>query len=166
MAAPEIRWAELDGTLLLQLSGDVRQTAFADMKKSAIFFTFVEGVFSSGTVRRVLIDVEHVVAMDSTHLGLLARLAVLSQNTLGCPPVLYAPTEKPVKLLRAMGMTGLFVLCQEPLAMHVETQALPETGGAATRDAVLTAHRTLAQLNESNREQFKTLIDLLESEPD
>ena len=166
MTGPEIRWAELEGTLLLQLSGDVRQTGFADLKKTASFFEFIEKIFRTGTVAKVVVDVEHVVGMDSTHLGLLARLAVLCQDELGCPPVLYAPTEKPLQLLRAMGMTGLFALCRTPIAGLAGTQALPEAEAAASREAVLTAHKTLAQLNDANREQFKTLIDLLESEPD
>jgi anti-anti-sigma regulatory factor len=155
-----------EATLVLRLVGDIRHTASGSLISSAALDDFVEARLQEGGFSDIVIDLSETEAIDSTHLGLLARTAVFLRETEGRNPTLYTPREKITHLLRSMGFDTVFDLVACTPEDRAE-ECLPETG---ERDAdhmarvMLKAHQTLAAMNENNAAMFKDVVKVLESQ--
>ena len=66
-----------DDVYLIKLVGDVRVTLCTSLNN------YIEAIFQTGNVAEVVIDMLDAVAVDSTTLGLLAKLAIYSHEHFG-----------------------------------------------------------------------------------
>ncbi|MFZ2290648.1 MAG: anti-sigma factor antagonist RssC [Halopseudomonas yangmingensis] len=159
MTTGRIQFAESEGTFVLKFIGDVRLTLCAALD------AYIERIFSALDFRAIVIDLTETQAIDSTSLGLLAKLSLLSQKKVGFLPTLVSDNEDMNRLLLSMGFDQVFNMlptCLEPTAplQDLPPQQLSEE---LVRDKVLEAHRILMGLNDSNREAFCDLVNALES---
>ncbi|MEO6698096.1 MAG: STAS domain-containing protein [Paraperlucidibaca sp.] len=161
MDACKMQYAVLNGTYVLKLVGDVRVPTCTSLE------TFVEQrVKNDEGLRAVLIDLTATEAIDSTALGLLARIAVLLQQRGLGRPVLLCINPDIERILMSMGFDKVFRILRTTSALKSSLDELPS--GDISEDAVtqqvIDAHRTLMSLNESNTQAFRSLVDALESE--
>ena len=171
MEPGKILIAENAGNYLIKLVGYVRLTLCASLNRYIeSIFTPVDGAVSADRAKHVLIDLCETEGLDSTTLGLLAKLAIHCQSEFKLKPLLFCANPSIVRELEVMAIDGYFEIvaspadgeCSEP---HV-LQELPEVDDKPEiiRDQVLDAHRLLVELNPDCEKDFADLIYTLEQE--
>ena len=151
------------GTYVLKFIGEVR------LDLCTTIDMFVERLVHDAALRGVVVDLSETRQIDSTSLGLLAKLSIGSREVLHELPTLICGNPEVLRFLSSMGFDDVFHI--------VDMDAAPETkiaqygqlpvrnaGEAETRRRILAAHRALMDLNEHNRRQFSDLVRMLEAE--
>ena len=159
MATGRIQYAESDGTFILKFLGDVRLTL------SAALDAYIDKVVSVLHFKSIVIDLTETENIDSTSLGLLAKLSILSSERLGLLPTLVSNQADMLRLLQSMGFEQVFNIVAESTPTDAELKELPAQvlSEEQVREQVLEAHRLLMDLNEHNRNAFIDLVSSLES---
>lgn len=155
-----IQYAESEGTFILKFLGDVRLTLCAALD------AYIEKIFSALDFKAIVIDLTETENIDSTSLGLLAKLSILSSERVGLLPTLVSTQEDMIRLLQSMGFEQIFNIVAETTPTDAELQDLPEQllSEELVKERVLEAHRILMTLNEHNRNAFTDLVSSLESD--
>jgi anti-anti-sigma factor len=94
--------AEHDGVYLLKLDGDVRLTLCSSISQ------YLEKIFSCRIPSEVYVDLLDAECVDSTTLGLLARLAIHTQRVFGFKTRLLCVNRNILRVFEAMDIDGLF----------------------------------------------------------
>ena len=159
-ATGRIQYAESGGTFILKFLGDVRLTL------SAALDAYIEKVISALHFRSIVIDLTETENIDSTSLGLLAKLSILSSERIGSLPTLVSNQADMLRLLQSMGFEQVFNIVAESTQTDAELKELPAQvlSEEQVRQQVLEAHRLLMDLNEHNRTAFTDLVSSLESD--
>jgi len=156
-----MQYAEHNGTYVLKLRGDVRVPICTSLE------TFIEDhLLQDKRLRAVMIDLTETDSIDSTALGLLAKIAVaLRELNLGKPIILCLSSDIN-RILASMGFDEVFRILQTTAALRDRLDELPDEvlSEAEVTQCVIDAHRTLMGLSESNQQTFRSLVDALESE--
>lgn len=158
MSTGQIQFAEQDGSFILKFLGEVRLTLC-----SALDVT-IEKLFCERSFVQIIIDLTETRSIDSTTLGLLAKLSILSQRKTGRLPTLVNTNADISRLLQSMGFEDIFNIVNAPLPCPDCLDDLPpqDEPEDKVRGRVLEAHRILMDLNEHNRRAFKDLVNALE----
>lgn len=159
----QILHACCDGIHVLRLIGEVRYPL------APAFDAFIKRLFEGPAPAGVVIDLTETQALDSTNLGLLARIAMRLQaaGTAGRPTIVcHRPDINEVLL--SMGFDEVFHLVTadgRPCA-GLDGAALPAAEGdeAAMARTLLDAHRALIEMSEGNRALFADVVAQLEQE--
>ena len=158
MTVGRILAAEHDGAYALKMSGDVRVSLCATIDD------YLQHMFEDTHFVSVLIDLCDAEGIDSTTLGLLAKLALQARKQYGFKPVIYSSNPGINRLLQSMAFERIFEIreeaCAEPGAIS-EVPAVTEDP-QEVKQKVIEAHRILMDLSEENRERFKDLMTVLE----
>src|SRR5690554_553313 len=159
MTTGRIQFAESDGTFVLKFLGDVRLTLCAALD------AYIEKIVSALHFKSIVIDLTETDNIDSTSLGLLAKLSILSRDRVGLLPTLVSTDEDMNRLLQSMGFDQIFNIVTESTPTDTELQDLPGQvlSEEQVKSRVLEAHRILMNLNEHNRSAFTDLVSTLES---
>ncbi len=114
----------------------------------------------------MLVDLSRTESIDSTSLGLLAKLSIQADKVFGYTPTLVSTNGDVTRILLSMGFEDVFHIVETQLQHSEQLVELPpiESDHEAMRERVLEAHRTLMSMNETNREAFQDLVATLESE--
>lgn len=160
MTTGRIQFAESEGTFVLKFIGDVRLTLCAALD------AYIEKIFNALSFKAIVIDLTETHNIDSTSLGLLAKLSILSQERIGQLPTLVSTHEDMNRLLQSMGFDQIFNIVAKTTPTDAELKDLPGQmlSEDRVRDRVLEAHRILMNLNEHNRAAFTDLVSTLESD--
>lgn len=160
MAAGRILCANGDGACLLKFVGDVR------LKLGAAFDEYLDRLLRRVELRSVVVDLSATNAIDSTSLGVLARLAMCCKQRLGCAPTLVSTRADITRVLQTMGFGDVFHIVTAPLHDERQLGELPpgDISPPELRRRVLAAHRNLMAMNDDNRERFEDLVASLEAE--
>src|SRR6056300_1166115 len=102
MIQGQIQAAHQDGAYLLRLVGDVRVTL------CATFDDFLDKMFSDEQFASVNIDLCQAEGIDSTSLGLLAKLAIQAEQRFGLKPVIFSSNPSITRILESMGFEAVF----------------------------------------------------------
>lgn len=158
MSTGKIQFAEQDGTFVLKFVGEIRLTLCSALDAT------IEKIFSSLNFSAIVIDLTESRSIDSTTLGLLAKLSILSRQKIGMLPTLVTTHADITRLLQSMGFDQVFNIVDQPLPSPEELSDLPsqDQSEEVVKTKVLEAHRILMSLNESNREAFRDLVTALE----
>lgn len=150
-----------DGTYLMKLVGDVR------LRLGAAVDEFLDRMFQDRGFRSVVVDLSATEGIDSTSLGVLARLSTQARKRRSFTPTLVSTQPDITRLLVTMGFDDIFHIVQEPLRDERQLGDLPQTdlSPEELRCRVLAAHRNLMSINDGNREQFEDLVAMLEASP-
>ncbi|WP_415057487.1 anti-sigma factor antagonist RssC [Halopseudomonas sp.] len=159
MTTGKIQFAESEGTFVLKFIGNVRLTLCGALD------AYIEKIFSVLTFNAIIIDLTETDGIDSTSLGLLAKLSILSRQKVGFLPTLVSTQDDMNRLLQSMGFDQVFNIVSQLTPTATELEDLPgqELSEELVKDKVLEAHRILMNLNEHNREAFRDLVSALES---
>src|SRR3546814_17028097 len=77
MSTGRIQFAEQDGTFVLKFVGEVRLTLCSALDAT------IERIFTALNFNAIVIDLTETRSIDSTTLGLLAKLSILSRQKVG-----------------------------------------------------------------------------------
>mgnify|MGYP002785836307 FL=1 len=149
-----------DGVHVMLFRGDVRLTLCAAMDE------YLERILAEPCVRSVVVDLSEAESIDSTSLGLLAKLSIETGRRFGYRPTLVSTQPDITRILETMGLDEVFNVVHEPLSREEQLGDLPPCAASEdqVRARVLEAHRVLMSLNEHNREAFRDLVAALEEE--
>ncbi|MEM1113005.1 MAG: STAS domain-containing protein [Pseudomonadota bacterium] len=158
MSEGKILAAHHDGAYVLRLQGDVRLTL------STTIEDYIQHMFDDPEFASVWVDLCDAEGIDSTTLGLLAKLALNTQERFHFKPAIYSRNAGINRLLKSMGFQRLFELHEEACASPQDITEVPAVGGseASVKAKVVEAHRVLMGLSDENRERFKDLMAVLE----
>lgn len=159
MTAGRIFAANRDGAYVMKFVGDVRLNLCIAVDE------FLDRMFNDPDFRSVLVDLSTTEGIDSTSLGMLAKLSNRTVDSHRPTPVLVSTNPDITRLLLTMGFEDVFQIIEEPLEHESQLGELPgaEAGAEDLRMRVLEAHRTLMGMNEHNRLEFKDLVATLEA---
>ena len=114
----------------------------------------------------MVIDLTETEIIDSTTLGLLAKIAMAAQKQSHFLPTLISTNPDITRIITSMGFDKIFIIVREPASRIEELEEIPvlRASEQQVRDKVLAAHQALVGLNNRNREEFKNLVRALECE--
>lgn len=135
--------------------GDVRLSLCTTLDQ------LIGDVFSAGYPGVLEIDLTQAINIDSTCLGLLAKLAMQYEVETQSQPQLCCPHAHLIDLLESLGLESLFNLVEETQRVEAKPVPLRPCDAVSAQPLVLEAHEHLAQLNTENQAQFQGLIDSL-----
>ena len=138
-----------------QFVGDVRLSLCTTLDQ------LIGEVFSSGYPGELEIDLTQATNIDSTCLGLLAKLAMQYETETQSQPKLCCPHAHLIDLLESLGLESLFNRVEEIQQVEAESVPLRPCDALSAQPLVLEAHERLAKLNSDNQAQFQGLIDSL-----
>lgn len=165
MKPGQILVGDHDGVFVIKMVGDVRLTLCMS------FDQFINDMFSRDEFVSVLFDLSDAEAIDSTTLGLMAKISLLGKDQHNVEPVIFSTNDNINRILASMGFREIFHIVH-----HLETSDhtnpdLPAKALEAgklrednTKDKVIEAHKILMQLNDKNHSEFKDLVGVLEND--
>ncbi len=153
--------AQHDGTTVLKLVGDVRLTMSASLDD------FIVTMFEQAEFASVSIDLTDADGLDSTTLGLLAKIAIKAQQQFNFTPLLVCGDPNIHRLLESMCFDSIFDIREQALEELGDFGELSVavSGEEEIKQKVLEAHRLLMGLSEENAERFRELVCSLEAAP-
>ena len=156
----KILYAEQDGIHVLKFVGDVRVTL------GPTIGGFLTQLGECEDFKSIVIDLTETEGIDSTSLGLLAKISIKTKDAFKSVPTIISPNEDITRILVSMGFNQVFVIVKE---LVTECGQLDEISAeivseSSLREQVIEAHKVLMSLNEHNREEFRDLVEALESE--
>ncbi|MBC6904394.1 anti-sigma factor antagonist [Saccharophagus sp. K07] len=157
MSSGHIYVAEHDGTYVIKLVGDVRLTLCIS------FDQFISTMFGEENFKTVVFDLREAEGIDSTTLGLMAKISIGSRDLGHGNPIVVASNPSIQRLLISMGFEDIFELVSDTDLPFSGTQPLPENleDEAAIKAKVLEAHQILMDLNQPNKVKFHELVETL-----
>ena len=135
--------------------GDVRLSLCTTLDQ------LIGDVFSAGYPGVLEIDLTPAINIDSTCLGLLAKLAMQYETETQSQPFLCCPHAHLIDLIESLGLESLFNWVEEIQILDAESVPLRPCDAVTAQPLVLEAHERLAQLSTDNQAQFQGLIDSL-----
>ena len=158
MQSGKILFAEQDGNYVLKFVGDVRLTLCSTLDH------FLETMLDNQGFKAVIIDLTETDGIDSTSLGLIAKISVKMKQRHQLRPTIVSTNEDISRILLSMGFDKVFFLIQERATPQVPLSELSpmQESEQSVRQRVLDAHRVLMELNDSNRDSFRDLVRSLE----
>ena len=151
----------LDGVYVLRFEGDVRLTV------SGSFDRYLAAMLADPNFVSVLVALSAAVAIDSTSLGVLAKLSIAVQKRQHQVPILICDVPDILRVLNNMGFEDVFNIVAAPYDLRQQLAELPishDIGEDEMRIRVIQAHETLMGLNEKNQLTFCSLVDALQAE--
>ena len=120
-------------------------------------------------MRGWVFDLTHAELLDSTNLGLLARLAARAGEAEPARSIIVSPSDDINSVLRSMSFDQLFdIVTVAPPDETVRADGEDIAGPAASRrelgETMLDAHRALIALSDSGRLEFEQVVAALEAE--
>lgn len=155
----KILFAQHERKHVLKFVGDIR------VNVAPTITAYLEKV-GDDEIEAIVIDLKSTTCMDSTCLGLLAKIALASKQKLGTEPTLVTTNPDVTRVIDSMGFDQLFLLIREDAhtcdeAIELPTRVMNEE---QLKKQVLDAHKTLMKLNQHNEECFRDLVNALEAE--
>ena len=160
MANYKILQAEQQCIYVLKFIGEIRLYLCSTLD------IIIDSMASNPLFKTVVIDLSETTIIDSTTLGLLAKIAVLARKKSSFLPTIITTNPDVTRIIQTMGFDEIFIIMKEPASNITDLEELPilKATEQEVREKVLDAHLRLMDLNDSNREEFKDLVQALECE--
>lgn len=144
--------------LYLQFIGDVRLPWCVSLEN------YCENTITDEQINTIKIDLSKAENLDSTTLGILAKIGLLATRQLQCQVEIYSTVPSIDRLMQSMGFTSVFQIFDHLPATMPELSELPflDAPEREVQDSVIGAHRTLMDIDQDNQNKFKSLVDTLE----
>ena len=150
--------ASQGGAYVIRLVGDVRLTLCTTIDD------YFHKMYEDPDFASVWVDLCEAEGIDSTTLGLLAKLAITVKEKFGFLPVIYSCDSGINRLLKSMGFQRLFDLHEEACGEQAGGSEIPMVEGSeqAVKEKIVEAHRVLMDMSDENRAKFQDLMAVLE----
>jgi|TARA_B110000967_G_scaffold90979_1_gene93518 anti-anti-sigma factor len=152
--------ADEQGNYLIKFIGDVRVTLCGSLNR------YIDRIFGSSDVKKVVVDLLEADGLDSTTLGLMAKLGLHCRKEYAIDVQVFCQNPSILRTLDCMGFDELFDIYQEVPNITAKLQSITSVNPEVDeiRKQVLEAHKLLVQLNPKNSSEFTDLIRALESD--
>ena len=154
--------ADSMGDYLLKLSGDVRVTLCGTLNRH------IEMIFGSKDVKQVVVDMLDADCLDSTTLGLLAKLGLHCRKNYGINIQVFCENASILRTLECMSFDEIFDIFQDVPDIkghsHLHNIRIEKSDIDDVQLQVLEAHKLLIELSPGNSREFTDLIRALESD--
>ncbi len=159
MLEGRVLYADQDQVHVLRYVGDIRHPLAASVS------AFAERLFETIGTGELVFDLTEADAIDSTNLGEIARIADRLGARGGKRAAILSTRPAISQVLYSMAFDEVFDICTEPAAI-ARGEPIPEVTPSRERTlaGILSAHRRLMQMSESNRRQFAEVVELMEHE--
>jgi len=160
MSTGHIEYAGLNGTHVFKLVGEVRAPSCCSLDH------LLDKLHQLPDVSGVVVDLTDAKFMDSTALGVVAKLGIKIRELYQIQPVLLSTNTDLNTLANSMGLGQVFTLlnCRNTSACCPKSLPEDQISPDDMLHTVLDAHRTLISLNANNRAMFEPLVKQLERE--
>lgn len=167
MSSGEIKVAEHNGVYVIKMEGDVRLTLCLS------FDEFIENMFEAPDFCSVVFDLSDAQAIDSTTLGLMAKISIKGRDHHFKDPTVVSSNPSITRLLASMGFEDIFRIVNDPNDICNECMTPTVSSGSPltinvqdehqVQERVLEAHKLLMAMNVANHDTFRELVDTLEN---
>lgn len=160
MDSGKILYASHKGIHVLRFIGEIRHTLAPSLND------FLQWLFAKPVAASFIIDLQETDIIDSTILGLLARIAKRMDQS-GRPKATIVCDRADInEILIGVGFDTVFDMVEssQPIPQEGQTLSVLEADRETMRYTILEAHRTLMELNERNRNVFHDVVEALEQE--
>jgi anti-anti-sigma regulatory factor len=147
-----------DGAYAIRLVGDVRLTLCTTIDD------YFQHMLEDPDFASVWVDLCEAEGLDSTTLGLLAKLALKVKERYGFKPAIYSCEPGINRQLKSVGFDSLFRLYEDSCDNPEDFAEIPTVQGSeeSVKQKVIEAHRVLMGISDENRDRFKDLMTTLE----
>ncbi|MEB3755149.1 anti-anti-sigma factor GigB [Acinetobacter sp. MD2(2019)] len=161
MSTGHVEYTSLDGTYFFKIIGEVRAQSCISLDK------LLSKIEQQHDVVGAVVDLTQTTFIDSTILGILAKLGIKLKQAHNIQAVMLSTNPDITTLANSMGLGQVFIIldcgdsvvCSHMLSDENATQH-------QMLKTVLDAHKTLMKLNESNQNIFEPLVKQLEKQQD
>lgn len=161
MSNGKILAADYRHMAMLKFVGDVR------VLMSSTLDAYCAGLYRRPILDAMLIDMTETRGIDSTALGLLAKMAIQLRNRFNVIPTIVSTNPDVTRTLKSMSFDLIFKIVDRapPKApdAYSELQQKKESEDSV-REKVIDAHLTLMSLSEENRLEFQDLVQALKNQ--
>ena len=142
----------------LKLNGDVRVSWCVSLE------SYCEAVIKQVGIKSVYVDLVGATYLDSTTLGVLAKVAIYTQQYCRQQAVLFCANDDVKRLIISMGLSAVFDIKDSFGDIRLNFKDLPvlDCTEAEVKKVVIAAHKALMELTEDNRACFGGLVESLE----
>jgi len=160
MQSGEYLYSLCDGCCVLKLVGGLTYSESGDLD------SFLEKLFEAQPMPEIVVDLSETKSIDSTNLGLLAKIARASLDQKQRKTIMVSPKTDINRILTSMGFDRVFDIVRSSKATGGEMDKIPhrDISDQELAHTLLKVHRTLMELNETNRAIFKNVVRFLEKE--
>ena len=163
--------AEKQGVHVLRYFGDVNYIWAPGIQR------FVDRLIDDGSISGMVFDLTCAQSLDSTNLGLMARINERLLSVGASNSMIISGNEDIDVVLRSMGFDQTFdmVPSGEPKAEAPRVSVVPDVGAETIetnspsaidlRQTMLEAHRALVRLSDAGRLEFEPVVQCLERDP-
>ncbi|MCF8998536.1 STAS domain-containing protein [Acinetobacter nectaris] len=161
MSTGHVEYASLNGTHFFKIIGEVRAQSCISLDK---LLGKIEK--QSTNIVSAVVDLTQTTFIDSTVLGILAKLGLKLKQMHNIQSVMLSTNPDITTLANSMGLGQVFAILTCSEETKVCTKALPDedVNQKSMLTTVLDAHKTLCKLNQSNHNIFEPLVKQLEKE--
>lgn len=158
----QILVAEHQGVQIIRMVGDVRLTLCVS------FNNHIESLFNKNDFCTIVFDLSQAEGLDSTTLGLIAKIAVKTEAVKNIQPTVFCTSPDILKLLTSMCIDTVCSIIDTPPLDYCSTESFATLNAGdnqenLVKEKVLEAHCVLMGLSETNRETFKDLVQALDN---
>ena len=123
---------------------------------------FYAAALQSCSFGSMCIDLREATALDSTAMGILARLGKFMLGRVGRRAILVYHPGDVIETLLTVGFDAVFVMVRESPEAEPELVEISGDGEARSLGAtMLEAHEELMSLNERNEQEFRGVVGML-----
>ncbi len=147
---------------IIKLVGDIRYTM------GCALGDFLDGLFARADFDDIVVDMTQTHAIDSTSLGLLAKIANFSRSHFARKTTLLSTNPDVNQILETMGFYDIFDIRDtgETISAALRELATQDPCKDDLTRVVFEAHRALSELNPRNQEAFKDVVESLRAKLD
>jgi anti-anti-sigma factor len=161
MSNGKILAADYRHMAMLKFVGDVR------VLMSSTLDSYCSSLYRRPILDAMLIDMTETRGIDSTALGLLAKMAIQLRNRFNVIPTIVSTNPDVTRTLKSMSFDLIFKIVdkapQKQPEAYNELQQKNESEDTV-REKVIDAHLTLMTLSEENRLEFHDLVQALKNQ--
>ncbi|MCB1714453.1 MAG: STAS domain-containing protein [Candidatus Competibacteraceae bacterium] len=156
----EIYYGKQGSSYIIKFVGDIRYTLSCSLDN------FLDRLFQQNDFSQITIDLTETTNIDSTNLGLLAKIANFMRTRFKRKPLLISTNDNVNRVLDSMGFDDVFERCGdcehclESVARQLED--CQASKGQMAR-IMLDAHTVLCNISEHNRKEFQGVVGALRS---
>ena len=160
MAEPAYLFARQDSILFFKLTGELKYT------HSIGFDNFLDQLMEKNDFDHAVFDLTEAEYIDSTNLGLMAKLAVFMKKQGKSMPSIISANEDINQILESVNFGNFFKIIRDPEASIKPENEIPQVEGDREKSTrmIIDAHKNLIRLSKENKETFQDIVSLLEKE--
>jgi anti-anti-sigma regulatory factor len=160
MSNGKILAADYKHMAMLKFVGDVR------VLMSSTLDAYCSGLYRRPILDAMLVDMTETRGIDSTALGLLAKMAIQLRNRFNVIPTIVSTNPDVTRTLKSMSFDLIFKIVDKPATQKTQYNELQTQSESedSVREKVIDAHLTLMTLSEENRLEFQDLVQALKNQ--